>query len=368
LRLAEITPHSFRNLSPEAVSVSSGVTLLWGENGQGKTNLLEAIAVLSGQRSFRGAVPAAMAPDGESLSVSGTLRRSFEVERLSVTWSAGASRRFRQGEKAVTYGEAARLLPCVFLAPEHRELVLGPPSARRRFLDRLAVSIFPAAADEISRYAKALASRNALLSRVKDRRGEVAAGELEAWTEELALSGAAVRSHRARAHHVWNQHFKVLSGEAGPAYEAVETSLSATQGEAEEIRLACARLLPAERRRGYTLCGPHRDDLLFARGGAPLSATASSGEVHRVAALSKLAEWHATTQAAGEPALLCIDDFDMGLSPAAAGAFWDSLPREAAAILTTASDPACWRSRAAAVYEMRQGSAIAREARRAVND
>jgi DNA replication and repair protein RecF len=368
LRLAEITPHRFRNLSPEAVSVSSGVTLIWGENGQGKTNLLEAIAVLAGQRSFRGAAPSAMAPDGESFSVSGALRRSFEVERLSVTWSADASRRFRLGEKAVTYGQVSRLLPAVFLAPEHRDLVEGSPASRRRFLDRLAVSIFPAAGDEISRYAKALASRNALLSRLRDRRGDLPAGELEAWTEELALSGAAVRGHRTRAHSIWNQRFTILSREAGPAYAAIATSLSAGEGTADEIRMDCDRLLPAERRRGYTLSGPHRDDLLLTRAGAPLAATASSGEVHRVAALAKLAEWHAATQAAGEPALLCIDDFDMGLSPAAAAAFWDSLPKEAAAILTTASDPARWRSRAAAVYEMCQGSAIAREARRAVNN
>ena len=368
MRLVDITPHRFRNLSPEAVSVSSGVTLVWGENGQGKTNLLEAIAVLSGQRSFRGAPPAAMAPDGQDFSASATLRRSFEVERLSVIWSAGLGRRFRLGEKAVTFGQAARLLPAVFLAPEHRELVEGLPAARRRFLDRLAVSVFPAAADEISRYAKALASRNALLARVRDRRGELPAGELEVWTEELAISGAAVRVHRSRAHSIWNQYFKGLASEAGRAYAAVETGLSAGEGTAEELRLACEKLLPAERRRGYTLSGPHRDDLLYTRGGTPLAATASSGEVHRVAALSKLAEWHAATQAAGEPALLCVDDFDMGLSPAAAAAFWDSLPKEAAAILTTASDPARWKARAAAVFEMRQGSSIARDARRAVND
>jgi DNA replication and repair protein RecF len=367
LRLADVTPHRFRNLSPEAVSFSPGATLVWGENGQGKTNLLEAVAVLSGQRSFRGASPAAMAPDGEVFSVSGTLRRSFEVERLSVTWAAGSGRRFRLGDKTVTYGEAGRLLPAVFLAPEHRELVEGLPAARRRFLDRLAVSIFPAASDEISRYAKALASRNALLGRLRERRSEPRPGELEAWTEELALSGAAVRSHRSRAHSLWNQYFTRLAREAGPAYEAIETSLSAGEGSAEELRLACERLLPAERRRGYTLSGPHRDDLLLVRAGSPLSVTASSGEVHRVAALAKLAEWNAVTRACGEPALLCIDDFDMGLSPAAAAAFWDSLPAEAAAILTTASDPARWKVRAATVFEMREGS-VRRDARRAVND
>jgi DNA replication and repair protein RecF len=374
LRLAEITPHSFRNLSPDAVAVGNGVTLVTGDNAQGKTNLLEAIAVLSGQRSFRGARPSEMAPEGGSLSVSGVLRRGFDSERLSLSWSRPAGRRFARGEKSATFREASALLPAVFLAPEHRDLVEGAPSVRRRFLDRLVLGLYPAAGDELARYEMALQSRNALLARWRDRRGEPEAGELEAWTEELARSGTAVRVHRRRALEEWRAFFSPLSGEHGPAFASIETVYGAADeqnsGETSvaALRAACERLLPAERRRGYCLAGPHRDDLLWTRGGKPLHATASSGEVHRVAALARLAQWHAVAGAAEEPPFFGADDFDMGLSPAAADAFWAFLPEGAVVILTTASDPAPWRRKAAAVYEMRQGSAVAREARRAVND
>ena len=374
MRLAEITPHSFRNLSPDAVAVGAGVTLIAGDNAQGKTNLLEAIAVLSGQRSFRAAAPFEMAPDGQSFVVSGVLRRGFDSESLSLSWSKTGGRRFLRGEKGATFREASALLPAVFLAPEHRELVEGGPAARRRFLDRLVLGLFPAAVDDLARYDRALKSRNALLARSRDRQGEPAQGELEAWTEELALSGAAVRGARLRALAEWMVFFAPLARDHGPAYGAIEAAYGPAEGTggdgatATALREALERLQPVERRRGHTLAGPHRDDLLWTRAGKPLAATASSGEVHRVAALVRLAEWHAVAKAAGEPPFFGADDFDMGLSPAGADAFFGLLPAGAPVILTTASDPARWKRRAAAVYEMRQGSARTPAARRAVND
>ncbi len=378
MRLAEITPVSFRNLSPDAVAVVAGVTLVAGDNAQGKTNLLEAIAVLSGRRSFRTAAPFEMAPDGQRFAVSGVLRRGFDSERLSLSWSRTGGRRFLRGEKGATFREASALLPAVFLAPEHRELVEGGPAVRRRFLDRLVLGLFPAAGDDLARYERAVRSRNVLLARWRDRQGEPAPGELEAWTEELALAGTAVRQHRRRALSDWIAFFAPLARDHGPAYGAIEAVYSAgakagggtgaDDESAENLRAACQRLLQAERRRGHSLAGPHRDDLLWTRGGKPLAETASSGEVHRVAALVRLAEWHAVAKAAGEPPLFGADDFDMGLSPAGADAFWALLPEGAAVILTTASDPARWKRRAAVVYEMRQGSALAHAARRAVND
>lgn len=367
MRLAEITPHSFRNLSQETVAVAAGVTLIVGENAQGKTNFLEAVALLSGQRSFRGAAPAAMAPDGDSFCVSGVLRREFEAARLAVSWSRNGGRRFLLGEKPATFREASALLPAVFLAPEHRELVTGQPAVRRRFLDRLVLGLLPAAGDDLARYGRALASRNALLSRLRDRRGAVEADELSVWTEELVSAGTALRAHRRQALAAWGAFFAELCRQAGPGYAAICAAYDAPET-AERLRRDCERLLPAERRRGHSLAGPHRDDLVLARAGKPLAATASSGEVHRVAALAKLAEWHAVAAAAGEPPLLGVDDFDAGLSPAAAQAFWEALPSSAPAILTTASDPARWERRAAALYEMRRGCARTARARRAVND
>src|SRR5262249_35087188 len=126
LRFVQITPHSFRNLSPDPVFFGSGLHVVAGENGQGKTNLLEAAALVCGQRSFRRALPAACSPDGENFSASAEIEGAAP-ERVRVEWARGGRRRFFRGEKAAGFREVSELAPAVFLAPEHRELVCGSP-------------------------------------------------------------------------------------------------------------------------------------------------------------------------------------------------------------------------------------------------
>jgi len=134
----------------------------------------------------------------------------------------------------------------------------------------------------------------------------------------------------------------------------------------EEIRAACQRVSTLEKRRGYSLAGPQRDDLRWTRKGRPFASEASSGEVARTMALVRLAEWRAVAASAGEAPLFGVDDFDAGLSEASAEQFFEALPREAAVVLTTASAPARWARRAAAVIEVREGSASATQPLRAV--
>jgi len=119
---------------------------------------------------------------------------------------------------------------------------------------------------------------------------------------------------------------------------------------ADDLRAECGRMLPAERRRGHSLCGPHRDELVWTRAGRPFSAEASSGEAHRTAALAKLAEWHTVARARGARPFFAADDFDAGLSRASIDALLDSLPPADQTILTTASDPARWKGRAEVFY------------------
>ncbi|HEY7574340.1 MAG TPA: DNA replication and repair protein RecF, partial [Thermoanaerobaculia bacterium] len=310
MRFSEITPLRFRNLSPDPVFFGSGLHVLAGENGQGKSNLLEAAALLCGQRSFRRAAPAACAPDGESFAVAGRVEAEGPPERLAVEWSRETGRRFLRGEKAATYRDVSALAPAVFLAPEHRDLIVGPPEARRRFLDRLVLSRRPAAGEDLSRYARALQERNALLAQGQTRPADPE--ELAAWTEELVIAGAAVRAHRAEAVEGWRRYFEPLAREAGPAYSGIQADYPAGAESAESLRVACERALSAERRRGHTLCGPHRDDLVWSRGGRPLSVQASSGEVHRTVAIAKLAEWQSVAAMRGQKPLFAADDFDAG--------------------------------------------------------
>ncbi len=356
MRFSEITPLRFRNLSPDPVFFGSGLHVLAGENGQGKSNLLEAVALLCGQRSFRRAVPAACAPDGEGFAIRGELDREGAGERLAVEWSREAGRRFLRGEKAATYREVSALAPAVFLAPEHRDLVVGPPEARRRFLDRLVLASRPVAGEDLARYARALQERNALLARGQTRAPDPE--ELAAWTEELAVAGAAVRAHRAEGLTRWRRFFEPLAREAGPAYAEIRADYPAGGESVEGLRTSCARALPAEKRRGHSLCGPHRDDLLWTRDGRPLAAEGSSGEVHRTVALAKLAEWHAVALARGQKPLFAADDFDAGLSRAAVDAFLSALPAADQILLTTASDPVRWKGAAAVLY-LRAGRALA---------
>jgi DNA replication and repair protein RecF len=365
LQLSEISNQGFRNLSPDAVSLGEGVTLITGENAQGKTNLLEAVALVCGQRSFRGAPAAAMARDGERFSVSAKFRCRAGEERVTVAWSREKGREFSRSGKPAGFREVSELAPAVFLAPEHAELLTGSPAGRRRFLDRLVLGVKPAAGDDLSRYATALSERNALLS--KARRARAAApGELEAWTEELAIAGAAVRRHRNAALEEWGRDFARLARRAGPEYAEIRAVCSAAEDSPEALRRELIRMAPLESRRGHTLAGPHRDDLLWTRSGRPLALQASAGEVARTVALIKLAEWSAVARRAGEPPLFAADDFDAHLSQEWGEDFFDALPGDAAVLLTTAAPAARWARRARAVLEVRAGFVSSTRALRAV--
>lgn len=355
MRLLDLTSRGFRNLSPDVVSFEPGWNLVVGENGQGKTNLLEAIALLCGQRSFRRASPAEMSADGESFAVAGKFRRGFATEDVRVAWQRGEGRTFRRAGKEISFRDASALAPAVFLAPEHRSIVTGPPEERRRFLDRLVVGWRPAAGADLVAYERALRERNALLLALREGRNGAreAALELDAWTEELAAAGEAVRRHRGAALEAWKDAFSRLLETAGQEYAGVTLSYSC--GDSSDLRTTLKKLLPIERARGRSLAGPHRDDLLWSRGGRPLEGRASAGEIHRLATLSKLAEWRVVREAAGEAPLFAVDDFDAGLSDRSLDRFFAGLPEGTTVILTTASDVSRFRGLPAAVLRMTAG-------------
>ena len=367
MRLTRITAHSFRNLSPDPIFFGCGTTLIAGDNAQGKTNLLEAVALVCGQRSFRRAKPAAMARGLEGFRIDGMVARGASIENISIAWTPEEGRSFARAGKATGFREVSRLAPAVFLSPEHRELLTGGRAARRRFLDRLSLLCHPAAGDDLARFERALAQRNILLARARDGQ-RAGAGEMDAWTEEFVLAGAAVRRHRRSALEEWSGFFQPLCADAGPEYSSIQTTYLSDGETEEELRTACARVSSVERRRGHSLTGPQRDDLLWERGGRPLAETASAGELARAIALVKLAEWRAIAKASDEAPLFAADEFDAGLSEAWVEAFLEALPEAETVLLTTASEPGRWRGRADAVLEMREGRVRSGDRPRAVND
>jgi DNA replication and repair protein RecF len=357
LLFSELSAQSFRNLSPAPVFFGSGVTLIVGENAQGKTNLLEALAVLCGQRSFRRARPAEMACGGTHFSLSGAWQAQGAREELCLEWQAGVGRRFTRAEKPISFREASALAPAVFLAPEDREILAGSPGSRRRFLDRLVLGLYPAAAEDLLRYEKVLASRNALIAR---REIGAASPELDTWTDELVRAGTSVRRYRQRALEEWLGHFAALTNDLGSPYAEIRAAYAAKEQDAEELRRALERLARVELARGHTMAGPHRDDLVWTRRGRALASDASAGELHRTVMLARLAEWHALAEARNVKPMFAVDEFDAGLSAPWVDGFLAALPPAETVLLTTVSDPARWTRFADNVLEVRAGSVTGR--------
>jgi DNA replication and repair protein RecF len=319
----------FRNLPPDTVAFPAGMTLLHGDNGAGKTNLLEAVAMLSGRPSFRTSRVGELS-SGEGFLVHGLVRGEAGREELSVASAPGRPRVFHRGSRQVRFAEMGEALPAVFVAPEDRELLAGPPSRRRRFLDRLAVTLYPAAAEELARCQEALAQRNALLA------GGWAANTLSTWTEEFISCAAAVARRRRQVFAAWSPHLSALASRFA-ALASLETSYLGPDGEpGAHYRAQAERLRRAEMARGHTLFGPQREDLGFRREGREFSACASSGEIRIAAALVRLSEGRAVAAMRGVVPLYAIDDFDADLSATAVGTLLSEIPEGAQTLLTTA--------------------------------
>jgi DNA replication and repair protein RecF len=348
--LESFSTTGFRNLGSAPFSFAPGVTLFSGENGAGKTNILEAIAVVAGRPSFRNAESRDMAREG-SFFVRASVRRESGAEQVAVHWSAGQPRRFsRNGERA-TFAEAGEALPAVFLAPEDRALFLGTPAVRRKFLDRLSITLYPAAAETYDRFRRALAQRNALLASPSPD-----AGALEAWTEEFIRCAQAVAARREEARELWSERFAARLASAGALSDLrAEPKAAPPEAYAERARALASR----ERERGHTLFGPQRDDLEFTRGGKAFGSSASTGEIMRAAFLVRLSEGETVARARGVAPFYALDDFDAELSPGAAESLLGALPEDAQVALTSAHPDAAERCprRPEAVFEVVEGCA-----------
>jgi DNA replication and repair protein RecF len=194
-------------------------------------------------------------------------------------------------------------LTVVFL-PERLELVRGGPSLRRAHLDQFAAALHPALSDLRSRYARALAQRNALVAR-----HNVADGLLEPWDAELARLGWELMQERDKAVDILAEPFARLARELGlPELAELAYRPRSRASSADELRAELAERRDADLERGFTAHGPHRDELLLAHARKPLRAFGSQGQ-QRVGLLALLlAEREILLDMRGVPPLLLLDD------------------------------------------------------------
>ncbi len=360
MEIGSLSVEAFRNLAPSRLGFHPRLNLLVGANGQGKTNVLESLALVSGRPSFRTSDLSDVVREG-AREAAVSVRLSGDPEgALGALLSKGRREHAWNGRK-VSRLEAARKLPLVLLTNADLGRLAGPPAERRRALDRVAVAFEPALASSFRRYEKARAERVALLTQP----GRPDCDALASFEEVLALSGAAIAAARRRWIGPLGTKLAGSSRLLGAPWRGIELKLlsdlppdAAEDSLAEAIRRGLKAREAEERRAGRALFGPHRDDVTLVASGTPLAARASSGEARTLVLAWALAERALLAEATGILPVFAFDDFDSEWDPAVLSLFAGTLPDDGQVFLTSAR-AAIARSLplpAGAVFEVDGGS------------
>jgi len=327
----------FRSYPTAEVPLGPGVTTLVGDNGQGKTNVVEALAYLATLGSHRVATNAALVRSGaERAVVRGRLRRGGRAALLELEITPGKANRARINRSPTRPREVLGLLRTVVFAPEDLAVVKGEPDQRRRFLDDLLVALSPRYAGVRSDYERVVRQRSALLKNGRGLRGEARdslMATLEVWDGQLAQTGADLLAARLRTLEQLSPYAEQAYGDVSGAPGALRTAYRArglhpgTRSEAtgalpppptdrtelhELLVQAIAQARGPELDRGTTLVGPHRDDIDLVVNGLPARGYASHGESWSTALALRVGSFDLLRDTGGddgEPVLVLDDVF-----------------------------------------------------------
>jgi DNA replication and repair protein RecF len=311
LRRAAI--RDFRNLERIDLDFPETGLAIVGENGQGKTNLLEAIYYLQVLRSARGARDQEVVRFGERGFHIALNARTDDEHDLGVGFdSAGKKKRVTLDGLAVPrMSDAFGGLPSVMFSPRDIQLVAGSPGERRRYLDLVLALTSRRYLNALQQYRSSLMQRNAALREAA--RSAASEDAIAAWEPALAESGAVIACERARWVSEHSPDFTricVTIGEVGDPHMAYHSSLAREENTREVLAAALERQRHHDIRRGLTHSGPHRDDLQLTLAGRELRAFGSAGQQRTAAIALRMLE-AATLRAAYrlEPILLLDDPF-----------------------------------------------------------
>lgn len=327
--LSHLSLTDYRSYHQLDLALEPGPTVLVGSNGVGKTNIAEAVGYLASQDSHRVSQDSALVRFGaDQARVRGRIHRGERAVSVELEINPGRSNRAVINRGSPQRAREARgLLRCVLFAPEDLHLVTGDPSVRRRFLDELMVQLRPALGDARSDYDRVLRQRNALLKNARQSRSWTEEHEytLAVWDEHLSRAGARLLNGRLHVLQLLaeplSQAYRALTDgtkAAGFTYESTApeaTGRHAVVPDEAQLYEALLRQLTqgrkAERDRGLTLSGPHRDELLLELGPAPAKGFASHGETWSFALALKLASYQVMVEDDPDPdgrPVLILDD------------------------------------------------------------
>lgn len=323
VRLLRLELQSFRNLERVALSPAEGITVVVGDNGQGKTNLLEALYFLCTLKPLRAGRLKELVRFGDPRTeVTGRFLLGGAEREVSVTVEGGVRQARVDGKKAASLESYFGGVSVVAFTPDDLAVVKGSPEARRLFLDRAVFNRFPAYLAESRSYGRALKGRNTLLREKAPR------ALREAFDGTLAQHGARLWARR-----------RALVGELAPRATRAFSSIGRSEGTAlvayrprglpesfdfdaadeptlsEALLEGLASREATDLERGFTSIGPHADDLKLQLAGRSARAYASQGQQRAMVIAWKVAEIENLEESAGVRPMLLLDDVSSELDP-----------------------------------------------------
>lgn len=314
MRLTRLSLSNYRNYEQLTLNCDHQVMIFIGQNAQGKTNVLESIYVLALTKSHRTSKDKELIRfDSKAATIHAELDKKYGHHSLEISFSPQGKKVKINRLEQKKLSQFVGTLNVVLFAPEDLEIVKGAPVIRRRFIDMELGQVQPNYLYELMQYQKVLVQRNNLLKQPNPPQPEM----LEIWDQQLAQFGTKIilkRQKFIQKLQIWAE--KIHSGITGgkekleirysPSFSCEDESDEAVVFNQFMIKLSQAK--PQELRRGTTLVGPHRDDLLFYINGKEAQTYGSQGQQRTTALSLKLAEIELIHEEVGEYPILLLDD------------------------------------------------------------
>ena len=338
--LQRLRLEQYRNIASAQFEPSRSLTILHGLNGQGKTNLLESIAMLGSGRAFRTSKVQDLIQHGSSASIVSGQVTAAGIQSKVILQLQGSTRRISIDAKPVQ--RAAELhgkLATVIFSPDDTAMVKLGPETRRRFLDRSLYSSNAGFLQDYHNYYRTLKQRNALL-----KSGRV--DELGLWTEQLAQAGVRLMQHRQQYVNTLQDlllhQYARISNQAEQV--AVQYKPDVATDSPDELLQVLMDQQEQDLRYRTTGRGPHRDDLLFLINGRPLKGFGSQGQQRSFVLALKLAEMDHLQQTFGEEPVLLLDDIASELDRERINNLLNYLRQREVQVLITTTDVTPFRA------------------------
>lgn len=306
---------NFRNITDLSFSAHDGVNVIYGENAQGKTNILESIWLFTGCKSFRGAKDAEFIKFGEEFSkIKLDFKDKTREKTSEIIFSEKKKTVKQNGVELRSTTELIGTFYAVIFSPIHLSLIKDGPSARRKFLDTALCEIKPGYAENLANYKRALIQRNALL---KDLHMSSQLYDLlDSWDDQLARYSAVVINERLKYLEMLSEYSKNIYSGISDNREIFSVEYSRTESDKSisirDLYLKELDLLKESRKEDIinktTSVGPHRDDILININGVSARSFASQGQQRSCTLALKLGESEIIEKITGEVPVALLDD------------------------------------------------------------